>query len=119
MNVQSITVKGVEDKGSKIVFITENGKYEFFKTGWDKSANGGQGGPGTEDSKPYLQFKQMPNPMGRTLQVDVYEKERSFVGRENKEITYTQRTINEFLVGGGPADPTQSNSTPTEELPFE
>lgn len=103
MNVQSISVKGVEDKGSKIVLLTESGKYEFFKTGWDKSANGGAGGPGTADSKPYAQFKQMPNPIGRTLSVDVYEKERSFIGRENKEIKYTQRTINEFLIGGTPA----------------
>lgn len=103
MNVQSIVVKGVEDKGSKIVLLTENGKYEFFKTGWDKTANAGAGGPGTADSKPYTQFKTMPNPIGQTLSVDVYEKQRSFQGREGNTVEYTQRTINSFLLGGVPA----------------
>lgn len=109
MNIQSITVKGVEDKGGKVVLTTDNGKYEFFKTGWDKKANGGAGGPGTEDSKPYAQYKQMPNPIGQTLSVDVYEKERSFQGREGNTVNYTQRTINSFLIGGVPAGNTSGD----------
>lgn len=111
MNIQQIKVTGVEDKGQKIVLLAEQSgktiKFEFFKTAWDKTRNA----PGTEDSKPYSQYQTMPNPVGRTIDVDVFEKERTFIGREGKEITYIQRTINQFMLGGIPDDRMNPNGT--------
>ncbi len=77
----NITYKGFADKGLTLQVLDENGKKWVL---WKNKQSG-------EESAAYLSFQSMK--LGETFGISYKEQEKSFVGKDGKNITYTERTI--------------------------
>jgi len=84
--LKTINITGHETKefsfGIKHIVMDDRTKYEFFETKKDKT-----------ETKAFHQWKKFGLGVGKQVQAEVVEEEKSFTGKEGNPVKFTQRTI--------------------------
>ncbi len=98
----NVTYKGLEDKGLTVYLLDENKKKWVI---WKAKQNG-------DESEAWASFQN--HKIGETFGVSYKEKEKTFTGKDGKNVTYTEKTIYSIMP---PIDPSAITKPQPKPVP--